>query len=72
MKLRTLFLAAAAGLSVCTVHAQDAIKAVSFTTTAGVTSADAKYFTIEMDNSQPIWAYELKLTLPAGMEIDTS
>ena len=57
MKLRTLFMAVATGLSVCLAHAEDAIKAVSFTTTAGVVSADAKYFTIEMDNSQDIWAY---------------
>ena len=72
MKLRTLLMVVATGILTCTAHAEDAIKAVSFTTTAGVTSSDAKYFTIEMDNSQPVWACQLTLTLPEGMEIDTS
>jgi hypothetical protein len=72
MKLRTLLMVVAAGFFTCTAHAEDAIKAVSFTTTAGVTSSDAKYFTIEMDNSSPIWAYQFNLFLPEGVEIDAS
>lgn len=72
MKLRTLLMVVAAGVFTCTAHAEDAIKAVSFTTTAGVASSDAKYFTIEMDNSSPIWAYQFNLFLPEGVEIDAS
>lgn len=53
--------------------AEDVLQATPFATTAGVTSNDAKYFSIEMNNSSAeIWALEFEMVLPSGMTLDST
>jgi len=62
-------MAAAIALTISKASADDGIKAVQFSATA---SSSDQYFSITMDNSQPVWAYQFSLSLPEGITIDES
>ena len=57
-------------VSAATARAEDIIQAVPFRAESGLTTADAFCFSVRMNNTEPIWAYQLDFLLPEGMTLD--
>ena len=57
-------------VSAATARAEDIIQAVPFQAEPGLTTDDAFCFSVRMNNTEPIWAYQLDFLLPEGMTLD--
>ena len=57
-------------VSAVTARAEDIIQAVPFRAEPGLTTDDAFCFSVRMNNTEPIWAYQLDFLLPEGMTLD--